>query len=63
MLVKYGESAFKFLKKLFTKARPKKGGPKATKNGAKVEKVQQKNSSSVFQKAVGAGGKVLSKVW
>ena len=62
MLIKYGKNIFKFLKKL--KPKPKKGGSKATKNGPKATKGGANgNSTSVFQKAKGAGSKIMGNVW
>ena len=61
MLIKYGKNIFKFLKK---KAKPKKGGPKATKNDPKATKGgADANSTSVLQKAKGAGSKIMGNVW
>ena len=56
ILIKFGKNIFKSLKKLFTKAKPIKGGPKATKGGAIAD------STSVSQKSLGTGGKIMSNV-
>ena len=62
MLIRYGKNIFKFRKKV--KGKPKKGGPKATKKDPKATKGgADANSTSVFQKAKGAGSKIIGNVW
>ena len=52
-VVKFGKNIVKF----FKKAKSIKGGPKATKVGAIAD------STSVSQKSLGTGGKIMSNVW
>ena len=55
--IKFGKNIFKFLKKVFTKAKPIKGAPKIAKGGAIAD------STSVSQKSLGTGGKIMSNFW
>ena len=57
ILIKFGKNIFKSLKKLFTKAKPIKGGPKAAKGGVIGD------STTVSQKSLGTGGKIMSNFW
>lgn len=51
--IKFGKN----IVKSFKKAKPIKGGPKAIKGGAIAD------STSVSQKSLGTGGKIMSNVW